>query len=78
MYCVDTLTKKEMHEQLSWLENEIDVCLQYDFPIHHLEEEQKAIAIVLSMDTGIQNIWVNACGYYHRVVDNIKVWKQYH
>ena len=78
MYCVDTLSKKEMHEQLAWLENEIDVCLQYDLPIRHLEEELKAIATVLSMDTGINHMWNSACGYYYRMVENIKDWKQYH
>ena len=41
------LSEREIGEYISWLETEIDKCLECDLPVSHLEEELIALNYVL-------------------------------
>ena len=40
------LSEREIGEYISWLETEIDKCLECDLPVNHLEEELIALNYV--------------------------------
>ena len=35
----EPLTEREINKRVAWLKSEIDICLECDLPIEHLEKE---------------------------------------
>lgn len=65
MISTEDLTEQEIFKHIACIENEIDICLEYDLPIQHLESELNALEKVLccqTLHTGIHGLWDIACG----------------
>ena len=51
MIIAEALSEQEINKHITWLENEIDRCLEYDLPTQRFESELNALDEVLYYQT---------------------------